>query len=76
MLSFEVIKSGKAIQVTCDAEGLSKLIGSLAELIGQRADHLHLRTPEAGGNELNKTTPFGGEGVGEVIISYAEHGEN
>ena len=76
MLSFQVIDSGntaqKGIQIHCDAVGMSVLMGALAELVGLRASHIHLRGPSAGGSDLDETTPFGKEAVFQVIINYAE----
>jgi len=49
------------------------LIGALAELVGEAASHRHLRSPAAGGTELDPTTPWGEEtDVSEVIITYTE----
>jgi hypothetical protein len=80
MLSFKTVKSpnGKynEIQIACDREGMAILIGTLAELVGA-ASHRHLRSPAAGGTELDPTTPWGEEtDVSEVIIDYAESGSN
>ena len=76
MLSFQVIDSGNAVQkgihIHCDAVGMSVLMGALAQLVGERASHIHLRGPAAGGSDLNETTPFGKEAVYQVIIDYAE----
>jgi hypothetical protein len=76
MLSFQIIDSGKAvrkgIQINCDAAGISVLMGALAKLVGERASHLHLCGPSAGGSDLVETTPWGKEAVYEVIITYVE----
>jgi hypothetical protein len=72
MLSFQITKSGAAIQIECDAEGMSVLLRTLAELIGEHASHRHLM----GGTDLSATTPWGEKAVGEVIIGYAESGSN
>ena len=81
MLSFKTVKSpnGKynEIQIACDREGMAILMGTLAELVGEAASHRHLRSPAAGGTELDPTTPWGEEtDVSEVIIDYAESGSN
>jgi len=76
MLSFQVIEyshsPAKGIKIYCDAEGMSVLLGALAHLVGERAAHLHLRAPSAGGNDLEENTPSGSAAVSEVIIDYAE----
>ena len=72
MLSFQIIESGKAIQIDRDAEGISLLLGALARLVGEQASHCHLRTPSCGGSELTETTPWGEPALNEVIISYTE----
>jgi hypothetical protein len=33
-------------------------------------DHVHLRSPSAGGNDLSDTSPFGEKAVAEVVIDY------
>jgi hypothetical protein len=81
MLSFKTVKSpnGKynEIQIACDRKGMAILIGTLAELVGEAASHRHLRSPAAGGTELDPTTPWGEEAdVCEVIITYDEAGSN
>ena len=72
MLSFQIDKSGRKINVDCDAEGMAILLGALAKLVGERASHLHLWTAAATGGVLNDKTPWGEEAVSEVIINYAE----
>jgi len=69
MLSFEVINSGKTIQVDCDSEGLEILIAALEEFKTKDLSHVHLRAPSVGGHVLSDKTPWGKEAVGEVIIS-------
>ena len=76
MLSFRLAESGNAVEIDCDAEGMSVLLRTCAELIGDHASHRHLRAPSGGGTELSDTTPFGEKALGEVIISYAESGAN
>ena len=72
MLSFQIIGSGRKINVDCDAKGMAILIGALAKLVGERASHLHLWTSAASGGVLSEKTPWGEEAVREVIINYAE----
>ena len=62
MLSFEIIRKRKAIQICCDDEGLNRLVGTLENLRGT-ATHVHLRSPASGGNELNEKDPWGTTGV-------------
>jgi hypothetical protein len=69
MLSFDVIESGKTIQICADDEGLSVLRRALDGVTG--SGHLHLRTFANGGNELNETNPWGQVAIGEVIITAA-----
>jgi hypothetical protein len=72
MLSFQVDDSGRKINVDCDAKGMSILLGALAQLVGERASHIHLWTAAASGGVLNEKTPWGDEAVPEVIINYQE----
>jgi hypothetical protein len=78
MLSFQIdnaLRNGNEIvRINCDAEGMSVLLKALAAIVGERASHVHLRGPRAGGSELNETTPFGKRAVSEVIIDYVESG--
>ena len=76
MLSFRVIKSGNAVEIDCDAEGMSVLLGALAELVGEHASHRHLWAPSHGGSALSDTTPHGEKALNEVIINYVESGSN
>jgi len=68
ILSFEIINSGRSIQIDCDRQGLEILIGAL-EKLRSTASHIHLRTPSNGGHELSEQTPWGKEAIGEVIIT-------
>ena len=72
VLSFQITRAGKTIQIDCDREGIATLIGALAKLVGERASHTHFLTPRAGGNHLSEKTPWGEEAVPEVLINYAE----
>lgn len=69
MLSFELIESDKAIQISADEEGLSLLRNALDQVTG--AGHLHLLSAANGGNELYDVTPSGKAAIGEVIITMA-----
>lgn len=69
MLSFQITNSGREIQIYCDEEGVAKLIASLEE-IRSTGSHIHLCTPSNGGQELSEKTPWGGDAVGEVVISF------
>jgi hypothetical protein len=69
MLSFEIVESGKAIQIYADDDGLLLLRKALERVTS--AGHLHLRSRANGGNELNDANPWGQVAVGEVIISAA-----
>jgi hypothetical protein len=69
MLSFEIIESGKAIQIYADGDGLLLLRNALERVT--QCGHLHLRSPPNGGNDLNDANPWGQAAIGEVIISAA-----
>jgi hypothetical protein len=55
VLSFEVIESGKAIQICVHDEGLDVLRKALTRVTS--AGHLHLRGIANGGNELSDVNP-------------------
>ena len=69
MLSFEVIESGKAIQIYADDDGLLLLRNALERVTS--AGHLHLRSIANGGKELDDANPWGQAAIGEAIISAA-----
>jgi hypothetical protein len=69
MLSFEIIQSGKTIQIYADTDGLLILRRALERVTS--AGHLHLRSSANGGKELNDANPWGQAAIGEVIISAA-----
>jgi hypothetical protein len=69
MLSFEIIESGKAIQIYADDDGLLLLRKALERVTS--AGHLHLRSIANGGKELDDANPWGQAAIGEVIISAA-----
>jgi hypothetical protein len=69
MLSFEIIESGKSIQIYADSDGLLLLRKALERVTS--AGHLHLRSSANGGKELNDENPWGQAAIGEVIISAA-----
>jgi hypothetical protein len=70
MLSFQVVKDGRAIQICCDHEGMAILLETLASLV-RDPDHAHLRGKSAGGNELSETSPFGEPALQEVTIDFS-----
>jgi hypothetical protein len=72
MLSFQIINSGRTINVDCDAKGMAILLKALAQLVGDRASHVHLWTAAASGGQLSDKTPWGEDAVPEVIINYQE----
>lgn len=74
MLSFQITKSGRCINVECDAEGMAVLLGAMAKLVGERASHLHLWTVAASGGQLSEKTPWGEDAVPEVVINYQQGG--
>jgi len=69
VLSFQITRQGRVIQIDCDEEGMATLIAAVkkAQLDG---DHLHLRTPSNGGRELSEKTKWGEDAVWEVIINW------
>jgi hypothetical protein len=68
MISFQILKSGRGIQIYCDDQGMATLISALEET--RSTHHIHLRTPSNGGRELAEKNPWGEEAVGEVIITW------
>lgn len=70
MLCFQIINDARGIQVLCDDKGADTLIQAIEEIRASR-DHVHLRTPSNGGHQLDEKDPWGKEGVGEVIITWA-----
>ena len=69
MITFQIIREGRGIQIYCDAQGKTTLASALEK--AREAGHVHLLTPSNGGHELNEKTPWGEETVGEVIITWA-----
>jgi hypothetical protein len=67
MLSFEIVESGKAIQIHADDSGLLILKNALERV--SSAGHIHLLSSANGGNELSDKNPWGQAAVGEVIIT-------
>jgi hypothetical protein len=72
MLSFHVESQFNSLQVDLDAKGMAVLMGALAKLVGERASHVHLCAPGAGGTDLDATTSSGDKAFLEVIINYYE----
>jgi hypothetical protein len=72
MLSFELIRDGKAIEIQCDDRGIDALIDVLGKLRGS-GSHIHLLAPSHGGGSsaaLSDMTPYGQKAIAEVIISH------
>lgn len=57
MLSFEVVDSGKAIQIHADDNGLLVLRKALEQV--SSTGHIHLLSTANGGNELDDTNRLG-----------------
>jgi hypothetical protein len=72
MLSFQVGRAARTVTIACDAKGMATLLGALAQLVGERASHVHLRAPIAGGHELDNGPYLSDEVAHEVTIDYAE----
>ena len=49
MLRFEYDKGHARITIAYDAKGISSLLVSLGQLVGERASHVHFRSSDAGG---------------------------
>jgi hypothetical protein len=69
MLSFNLSNEGRAVEISCDAQGMALLIEML-ERVRADGDHLHFRTLSNGGRELSEKNPWGKEAIGEVIINW------
>ena len=69
MLSLNYDPKRKAVWMVCDAKGL---LASLSYLIGERASHIHLRSPQSGGKDLDCVEAETGIAVTELVIDYAE----
>ncbi len=69
MLSFEIIESGKAIQICADDEGLSLLQKELET--ARTAGHIHLLSRSNGGNQIDEANPWGAPAIGEVIVTVS-----
>lgn len=71
MLSFEIAREGRAIQICCDDTGIDTLVAVLQKLRGS-GRHVHLWAPSFGmpSPELNDEGPFGTKAVAEVIITH------
>jgi hypothetical protein len=69
MLSFQIVRDGKTIQIDCDNDGIDLLIDTLLKLKGS-GSHVHLCAPSHGGIELSDLTPHGASAISEVIVSH------
>lgn len=69
MLSFQMVNSGRAVQVYCDEKGMRDLIAAL-EKIKSSGGHAHLCSPSNGGRELDEKTPHGDPAIGEIIATW------
>jgi hypothetical protein len=71
MLSFQVIREGRTIQICCDDQGVDALMAVLKKLRGS-GSHVHLSAHSTGaGNAiLSDQDPFGEKTVTEVIITH------
>jgi hypothetical protein len=67
MLSFQVTRERRTIQICCD----DALIAVLKKLRGS-GSHVHIWAQSAGGKNaiLNEANPFGEEVIKEVIITH------
>ena len=70
MLAFQIINSGKTIQINCDDQGMATLISALQK-IRPSGGHVHLRGPSSGGSDLSEKTPWGESAAGEVILTWS-----
>jgi hypothetical protein len=69
MLSFQIIRQYGAVQISCDDDGIDKLVAALRALRGS-GSHVHLYAPSMGGNVLDDRGPFDEASVPEVIITH------
>jgi hypothetical protein len=69
MLSFSLADEGRTVEISCDEEGMAKLIKALEEVRAD-GDHIHLRTPADGGRDLNEKTPWGKDAIYEVVLNW------
>ncbi len=72
MLSFELVRDGRAIQIHCDSQGMGRLLEALARLMKERSGHIHLWGPSMGREDLDEVSPFGDPAFCEVMIDYQE----
>jgi hypothetical protein len=73
MLSFQVIDVRESLMVYCDSSGLNQLIDILINLRESHdIDHIHMRSPSAGGEILNDQNPWGDSAISEVVISFTK----
>jgi hypothetical protein len=70
MLSFSLADEGRTVEISCDEEGMAKLIKAL-ERVRADSDHIHLRTRANGGHDLDEKDPWGIEGIGEVVLNWS-----
>ncbi len=69
MLSFEIVHQHSAIRISCDEEGMEKLIKAL-ERVRADGDHVHLRMPADSGRDLDEKNPWGEKTIYEVILNW------
>lgn len=69
MLTFHITESGKAIQILMDKDGAATLRLAI-DKIEREGTHVHLRTPGAGGRQLDELSPFGEPSVSEVVMTF------
>jgi|KBSSwiStaDraftv2_1062776.scaffolds.fasta_scaffold546401_2 glutamine synthetase len=71
MLSFQVIREGRTIQICCDDQGVDALMAVLKKLRGS-GSHVHLSAQSTGGENaiLSDQDPFGEKTIVEVIITH------
>jgi hypothetical protein len=71
MLSFQVVREGRTIQICCDDQGVDALIAVLKKLRGS-GSHVHLsaQSTATGNATLSDQDPFGEKAITEVIITH------
>jgi hypothetical protein len=71
MLSFQVVREGRTIQICCDDQGVDALIAVLKKLRGS-GSHVHLSAQSTGPGTatLSDQDPFGEKAITEVIITH------
>lgn len=69
MLSFQIKEN--EVQICCDQKGMETIISALNR-VKKDGDHIHLRSPSSGGNDLDEKSPWDEPAVSVVTITWCE----